>query len=87
MVFRYQLCWIKFLFILNVLPLLASAAPELQFDFGIVRGVDSQAQDTGRLFYTYYGIPYGEAPVGSRRFKPPVAFRGTGANRVVTSDE
>ncbi|GFR99412.1 hypothetical protein ElyMa_002792300 [Elysia marginata] len=49
--------------------------------------VDSQAQDTGRLYYTYYGIPYGEAPVGSRRFKPPVAFRGTGANRVVTSDE
>lgn len=79
--------WINSVALLVCLsPVVLRAAPELQFDFGIVRGQDSQAQDTGRLYYTYYGIPYGEAPVGPRRFEPPVRFRGSGANRVVTSD-
>ncbi|XP_012939936.1 carboxylesterase 3B-like [Aplysia californica] len=61
-------------------------APEIQFDFGKVQGVDSQAQDTSQPYDAYYGIPFAEPPVGNRRFQPPEPYQGRDPTRVISSD-
>ncbi|XP_065209355.1 juvenile hormone esterase-like [Planococcus citri] len=44
---------------------------ELQTKQGILKGQLEKSRD-GRMFYSFYGIPYAEPPVGELRFKDPV---------------
>lgn len=50
-------------------------APVISTEGGRVSGVAEEATE-GKLFYSYYGIPFAEPPVGDLRFKDPVASRG-----------
>lgn len=62
----------------------AIAAPEIQFSFGRVQGVDKSAENTGKPYYAYYGIPFAQPPVGDLRWEAPLPFVGTGSNTVIS---
>lgn len=72
-----------FLF-LNIF-LTVDCAPDVQLTSGKVQGVDSQAQTSNRLYYTYYGIPFAQPPVGDLRFRRPQPFQGGNPNTVISS--
>ncbi|XP_066988732.1 juvenile hormone esterase-like [Macrobrachium rosenbergii] len=45
--------------------------PSITTEAGTIRGVTEQAIN-GNSFYSFYGIPYAEPPIGTLRFKDPV---------------
>lgn len=48
----------------------------LEIKQGILDGGEERSVTTGKVFYTFMGIPYGEAPVGDLRFRVSFSHRG-----------
>ena len=65
-----------FLVILLVLKLVCQTceAQSVQLEQGTLRGVSRTVR--GRTVFSFLGIPYGEAPIGERRFKTAQSHKG-----------
>lgn len=48
------------------------ASPVVETQEGLVSGVREESTQ-GKIFHSYYGIPFAQPPIGSLRFKDPVA--------------
>ncbi|XP_068231188.1 cocaine esterase-like isoform X2 [Palaemon carinicauda] len=53
----------------------SNEGPVISTEGGQVSGVVEEATQ-GKLFYSYYGIPFAEPPLGDLRFKDPIASKG-----------
>jgi len=62
------------------------AAPELKLKTGTVQGVDIKSQTNQKTVHAFYSIPYAEPPVGKLRFRPPVPFTNSDADKVISRE-